>query len=84
VRLGHAAHVAEMGLAAVAEACVDAREVDGHATYRITRTRVGGQGSRCESGADPPLSPGKLAARHTPQAKRRGRSEPLGEELPAT
>ena len=32
-------------------------------TYRITRTRVGGQGSRCESGADPPLSPGKPLAR---------------------
>jgi hypothetical protein len=46
VRLGHPAHVAEVGLAAVAEAGVDAREVDGHSPYRITRTRVGGQGSR--------------------------------------
>ena len=31
VRLRHPAHVAEVGLAAVAEAGVDAREVDGHA-----------------------------------------------------
>ena len=81
VRLGHPAHVAEVGLAAVAEAGVDAREVDGHAPYRITRTRVGGQGSRCESGADPPLSPGKPAAcvcceplvRHRTGKARRGR-----------
>jgi hypothetical protein len=46
VGLGDPAHVAEVGLAAVAKAGVDAGEVDGHATYRITRTRVGGQGSR--------------------------------------
>src|ERR1700685_2926941 len=37
VRLGDPAHVAEVGLAAVAEACVDAGEVDGPASPRIRR-----------------------------------------------
>jgi hypothetical protein len=35
VRLGHAAHVAEVRLAAVAEPGVDAREVDGHGLSRV-------------------------------------------------
>ena len=49
VGLGHPAHVPEVRLAVVAQAGVDAREVDGHG-LRLTVTsrpvKVGGQGSR--------------------------------------
>ena len=58
MRLRHPAHVAEVGLPVVAEARVDAGQVHGHgalATVTSRPFRVGGQGSRCESGADPPL-----------------------------
>ena len=59
VRLGHAPHVAEVGLPAVAEPRVDAREIDRHdrsrPRYHSARTGSVVQGSRCESGADPPL-----------------------------
>ena len=47
VRLGHPAHVAEVGLAVVAEAGVDAGEIHGHAARRTVTsrpTRVGGSG----------------------------------------
>ena len=47
VRLRHAAHVAEVGLAVVAEARVDAREIDRHgalATVTSRPFRVGGKG----------------------------------------
>ena len=47
VRLGYPAHVAEVGLAVVAEARVDAGEIDGHgagATVTSRPFRVGGSG----------------------------------------
>ena len=58
VRLGHAAHVAEVRLAAVAEARVDPRQVDGHgAAERSTgRYVLGGRHGRTSSGRSAPLS----------------------------
>ena len=48
---------AEVRLAAVAQPRVDPGQVDRHAEpgYSMRSDQVGGQGSRCESGADPPL-----------------------------
>ena len=47
VRLGHAAHVAEVRLAAVTELRVDAREVDGHAPESKTRPQNLTHSSSC-------------------------------------